>query len=473
METDNSELDVDLGSFRNHLPTVDDKNKRKWMYPKKPKGYFHKLRVWISVVFLTVLLGIPFIKVNGHPFLMLNIFERKFIIFGNIFWPQDTQLLIFLLLIFFVFIILFTVAFGRVWCGWACPQTLFMEMVFRKIEYLIEGDYHQQMKLNKGPKDFNYIWRKVLKHLVFVIISMLIAHAVMAYLIGLDETIQIVTHHPNENLAGFLGLIGFSTIFYLVFSVVREVACTVICPYGRLQGVLVSKDTRLIAYDYVRGEPRGKMKKDSNENNRGACVDCHLCVHVCPTGIDIRNGSQMECINCTACIDVCDEVMVKTHQPKGLIRFASLNELKGKASKLINARTIAYSSVLTVLLGVFMILVFTRSNIETTVLRVPGQLYKKTESGDYTNMYNIQVVNKTYESQDLEFRLANSSGKITLVGASDFHLDGQSKREGVFIVQLPKQELKGLKTKITIEVFDEGKRVDKVKASFVGPVSYN
>lgn len=473
MEADKQELDIDLGSFRNHLPNVDDNNKRKWIYPKKPKGRFHKMRVWLSVVFLIILLGMPFIKVNGHPFLMLNIFERKFIIFGSIFWPQDTQLLIFLLLIFFVFVILFTVAFGRVWCGWACPQTLFMEMVFRKIEYAIEGDYHQQMKLNKGPKDFNYIWRKVLKHVIFALISIIIAHAVMAYLIGLDDTISIVTHDPNENLAGFLGLIGFSGVFYLVFSLVREVACTVICPYGRLQGVLVNKDTSLIAYDYVRGEPRGKLKRNGGEEKRGSCVDCSLCVHVCPTGIDIRNGTQMECINCTACIDVCDEVMEKTHQPKGLIRFASLNELKGKKSKLVNGRTIAYSGVLTVLVAVFLILVFTRSNIETTVLRVPGQLYKKTESGDYTNMYNIQVVNKTYDPQNLEFKLANSSGTITLVGAKDFHLDGQSKKEGVFIVQLPKSEMKGLKTKIVIDVFDNGKKVDRVKASFVGPVSYN
>lgn len=471
METTNA--DLDLNSFRNHLPNVDDNNKRKWIYAKKPKGKFHRYRIWITSFFLTILLGLPFIKVNGHSFLMLNIFERKFIIFGSIFWPQDTQLLIFLLLIFFVFIILFTVAFGRVWCGWACPQTLFMEMVFRKIEYLIEGDYHQQMKLNKGAKDFNYVWRKAVKFLAFLLVSSIIAHTVMAYLIGIDETIHIITHAPGENLPGFLGLLGFTIIFFLVFTVVREVACTVICPYGRLQGVLVNKDTSIIAYDNKRGEPRGKHKKGESLEGKGSCVDCSLCLHVCPTGIDIRNGTQMECVNCTACIDVCNEVMEKTHQPKGLIRFASLNELNGKKSNFWNIRTIAYSGVLSILVVAFLTLVFTRTNIETTVLRVPGQLYKKTEAGNYTNMYNIQIVNKTYDEQDLEFKLVNSKGTIQLVGSNDFHLKGQSKKEGVLIVELPKSELKGLDTKITIDIFDNGKKVDRIRASFVGPITYN
>ncbi len=445
METEH--IDVDLQSFRNHLPNVDDSNKRKWIYAKKPNGRFHKYRIWITTLFLTILIGLPFLKINGRPLLLLNIFERKFIILGSIFWPQDTSLLIFLLLIFFLFIILFTVAFGRVWCGWACPQTLFMEMVFRKIEYLIEGDYHQQMKLNKGPKDFNYVWRKTVKHFIFILISAIIAHTVMAYLIGIDETFKIITHSPSENMEGFIGLLVFSVIFYLVFTIVREVACTVICPYGRLQGVLINKDTSIIAYDYNRGEPRRKIKKGDETTKKGDCVDCTLCVHVCPTGIDIRNGAQMECVNCTACIDACDDVMIKTHKPKGLIRYASLHQLQGKISKKINIRTVAYSSVLTILIGIFLILVFTRSDIETTVLRVPGQLYKKTETGDYTNMYNIQVVNKTYDVKDLEFKLLNSMGTIKLVGSTDFMLESQSKKEGIVIVQLPKDELKGLKTK--------------------------
>lgn len=470
---DSSGIDVDLSSFRNHLPNVDDKNKRKWIYPKKPKGKFHKYRTIFSFILLGIFVIVPFIRLNGHPFLMLNIFERKFIILGTIFWPQDTQLFIFLLLIFFVSIILFTAVFGRVWCGWACPQTVFMEMVFRKIEYLIEGDYHQQIKLNKGEKDIRYWFKKILRHVVFVLIALIVSHLVMAYLVSVEEVIDIITHSPEENLVGFIALLVFTLIFYLVFSVVREVACTVICPYGRLQGVLMSKDTRNIAYDHGRGEPRGKMNKKDVVTKKGDCVDCSLCVHVCPTGIDIRNGNQMECVGCTACIDACDEVMVKINKPKGLIRYASTKQLAGQKSKLFNARSIAYILLLTVLSITFLTLIFTRKNVETTILRVSGQLYKKTENGDYTNMYNIQVVNKTYEEKNLEFKLPKSKGSIKLIGSSNFHMEGQSKKEGLFIVQIPEEELNGLKTRVVIDVYGDGKRIDRLSTSFIGPVVYN
>lgn len=469
---ENSDVDVDLNSFRNHLPNVDDANKRKWIYAKKPKGKFHKYRIRVTILLLSIFFIGPWIRLNDHPFLLLNIFERKFVILGNIFWPQDTQLLIFLLLIFFVFIILFTIAFGRVWCGWACPQTVFMEMVFRKIEYLIEGDYHQQQKLNNGPKNEKYYLKKISKHFIFALIAILIAHNVMMYLIGPGETLKLITQPPAENLSGFIGLLVFSGIFYLVFAIVREVACIVICPYGRLQGVLVNKDTSVISYDYNRGEPRGKIKKNEIGGKHGDCIDCQLCVHVCPTGIDIRNGIQMECINCTACIDECDQVMTKIHKPKGLIRFSSLNQLKGKSSKLINVRSVAYLSVLSILVGVFMILLFTRKDIETTILKVPGQLYKKTESGLYTNMYNIQVLNKTYDPLEIDFKLKNSSGEIKMIGTDHFELDGQSKKEVILMIALPKSEIKGLKTKIHIDLVSNGKVVDHVKASFIGPVNF-
>jgi cytochrome c oxidase accessory protein FixG len=466
-------VNVDLTSFRNHLPNVDDHNKRKWIYPKKPKGRFHRYRIYSTVLFLLVFVSIPFLRINGHPFFMLNIFERRFIIMGSIFWPQDTQFVIFLLLIFFVSIILFTTLFGRVWCGWACPQTVFMEMVFRKIEYLIEGDYHQQMKLNAGPKTNNYWFRKILKHFIFGLISVIVAHILMAYLIGTEGVFSIILQSPSQNLPGFIGLIVFSIIFYLVFTVVREVACTVICPYGRLQAVLMSKETKNIAYDPVRGEPRAKLNKKDVQTKKGDCVDCGLCQHVCPTGIDIRNGAQMECINCTACIDVCDEVMDKVKRPRGLIRYVSLKELAGQKNKIFNARNIAYSAILTVLVGIFMTLVFTRKNIETTVLRIPGQLYKKTESGDYTNMYNIQVVNKTYHPQELEFKLFHSKGSIKLIGSNDFIMEGQSKKDGLFLVQIPKEELNGYKTRVTIEIYGNHKRIERLTTSFVGPVVYN
>ena len=458
-------------SFRDHIPYEDDHGKRKWIYPKKPSGRFHKYRIIVTSVLLSVLFIIPFIKINGHPFLLLNVFERKFVILGNVFWPQDTHLLILLLLTFFVFVILFTAIFGRVWCGWACPQTLFMEMVFRKIEYLIEGDANQQRKLSKQPWNFEKIWKRSLKHFLFAVIAVLIGHTLMAYLIGIDKTIEIVSHTPAQNLAGFIGLTVFSVIFYLVFSIVREHACTFICPYGRLQSVLINRDTIVVAYDHVRGEPRGKLTKNATETKKGDCVDCGLCVQVCPTGIDIRNGTQMECVNCTACIDACDEVMDKIQKPRGLIRYDSLQGIVDKVKKKKwNARTIAYSVVLTILIGVFFTLIFTRTDIEATVVRASGQLYQELPGDKVSNLYNIQVVNKTFETRDLSFRVKNGEGEIKMVGGKNqFALGSQDMLQEVMIVEMPKSKIKSLKTKIVIEVVSEGKVLERVKTTFLGP----
>jgi cytochrome c oxidase accessory protein FixG len=331
--------------FRDNIATVDGAGKRIWVYPKKPAGQYHRRRIAVTVLLLSLLFAGPFLKINGQPFFLLNFFERKFIIFGLAIWPQDFVLIALSLITFFVFIILFTVAFGRIWCGWMCPQTLFMEMVFRKVEYWIEGDANDQRKLNREPMSFHKAWKKSLKHFVFVLISVLIAHTVMSYLVGVDEVIATVQQSPSENLAGFGGLTAFTVIFYYVFAFFREQVCIAVCPYGRLQSVLLNKDSINVAYDSMRGEPRGKLRKGVTAP-KGDCIDCRLCVHVCPTGIDIRNGTQLECVNCTACIDACDDVMLKIGKPKGLIRFASVNAIQNRITKLFTSRVWGYTAVL-------------------------------------------------------------------------------------------------------------------------------
>ncbi|MFM7859681.1 MAG: cytochrome c oxidase accessory protein CcoG [Flammeovirgaceae bacterium] len=339
--------------FRNAISTVDAKGKRVWVYAKKPSGTFYNYRMMVSAVLLAIFFAGPFIQLHGKPFLLFNIFERKFIVFGQIFWPQDFFLLAITLITFFVFVILFTVVFGRLWCGWACPQTLFMEMVFRKIEYWLEGDANQQRRNAGQPLTGRRILQKVAKHTLFIFISLLISHVAMSYLISVEEVKKIVSQSPTQHLPGFIGLLVFTALFYGVFSWFREQACTVVCPYGRLQSVLLVKNSIVVAYDWIRGEPRGKLKKSQNTivEKQGDCIDCKLCVHVCPTGIDIRNGTQLECVNCTACIDACDEVMEKIDKPKGLIRYSSYNAIQQGKQKIINPRVIGYSLVLTVLLG--------------------------------------------------------------------------------------------------------------------------
>lgn len=459
--------------FRDTIATVDAEGKRIWIYPKKPSGRYHKWRIVVTTFLLTLLFAGPFITLNGKPFILLNFFERKFILFGQVFWPQDFFLLALTLVTFFVVITLFTVAFGRIWCGWMCPQTLFMEMVFRKIEYWIEGDANEQRKLDKAPWTAIKIGKKASKQIIFLSISILIAHLVMAYLIGVDEVFDIVSQSPAEHMAGFIGLVVFTGIFYGVFAMFREQACVAVCPYGRLQGVLLVKDSLVVAYDWLRGEPRGKLKKDQSttEKNQGDCIDCKLCIHVCPTGIDIRNGTQLECVNCTACIDACDDVMVKIGKPKGLIRYSSYNAIKDGVLKVFTPRIAGYAVVLTALVSLLGYFIFTRADIETTVLKAPGTLYSKTEDGQITNVYNIEFVNKTFEDVTLEMKVESPpSASLLKIGEKDILVPSEGILKGLFMIKLPEEEISTMKMNVVLGIYQDGKKVETANARFIGPI---
>ncbi|BDD06314.1 cytochrome c oxidase accessory protein CcoG [Aureibacter tunicatorum] len=469
MDTDNI-YDVDE-QYRDSISTVDKDGKRVWLYPKKPfDGFMHKLRKIVAFVLLALLFTAPFIKVNGEPFLLFNIFERKFVIFGTVFWPQDFFIFVLGAISFIIFIVLFTVVFGRVWCGWACPQTIFMEMVFRKIEYWIEGDAVQQKKLKKAPWNTDKILKKGLKHTIFIVISLAISHLVMAYLIGVDEVKEIITQSPMNHLSGFMGLMFFTGIFYWVFSYFREQACIAVCPYGRLQGVFINQDTIAVMYDWLRGEPRGKIKKNLDQSEKGDCVDCNLCVHVCPTGIDIRNGTQLECVNCTACIDACDHVMDKVGKPRGLIRLASHDSVEKGRKKLFTTRVKAYSVVLTILVSSFLYMLLSRGQVETTLLRVPGMLYQEQEGGYISNLYNGQFINKSADSLTLKLKVLNFSDvKVRKVGGDEIVVPPNSMVEGVFFIEIPEKDLNGLKTKLDLGVFSHDEQVESLTTNFMGP----
>lgn len=473
---------IDTEEYRDTIATVDEQGKRVWIYPKKPKGRFYNRRKLVSVILLILFFGAPIVKIDGNPLFLFNVFERKFVLFGRLFLPADFHLFVLATITFFVFIILFTVAYGRVWCGWACPQTVFMEMVFRRIEYWIEGDANQQRKLNKRPWDKDKIIKKTSKQVIFIVISLLIGHAAMAYMIGIEQTITIASQSPANNPTGFIGLLAFTGIFYGVFAKFREQACIAVCPYGRLQSVLLTKDSVGITYDFERGEPRGKLKKKRGaaqsdkpldladlEKPQGDCVDCKLCVHVCPTGIDIRNGSQMECVNCTACIDACDMVMDKIEKPRGLIRYASHNNIENKTEwKIRNPRVMAYTAVLLVLIIVQVFLLVKRGDYEVTLLRTPGSLYSELPNGNITNVYNARIINKSNASASFTFRLKNSKGSIHFAG-NKLKVAKSETAEGVFVLELPPNEVKSLKTKVEIEVWSGDKKVETINTVFLGP----
>ncbi|MBI1226076.1 MAG: cytochrome c oxidase accessory protein CcoG [Bacteroidetes bacterium] len=490
------ELYQDTEEYRDHLATVDKKGKRVWMYPKKPSGWFYNARTWVSFALLALLFGMPFLRVNGEPILLFNVLERKFIIFSIVFTPQDMHLFALAMVTFMLFVVLFTVVFGRLFCGWICPQTIFMEMVFRKIEYWIDGDAGQQRKLAAAPWTGEKILKRVSKYAIFYAISLLIANTFLMYIIGSDEVIKIATEPVGQHLGGFIALLVFSGIFFFVFSYMREQVCIAVCPYGRLQGVLLVPDSIVVHYDYVRGEPRGKIQKSqlavsdlplastqptANSQQpiavKGDCIDCKLCVHVCPTGIDIRNGTQLECVNCTACIDACDSIMEKVNRPKGLIRYDSDNGIKeghqpGTKRKIFTTRVWAYTGVLVALIALQAFLFATRSDVETVILRTPGQLYQKVE-GDYlSNLYNYEVVNKTSKDiPKIEFRLVGApEGRIKLVGEASSNVPKEGMLKGVMFIEMPKEKLESRKTELKIEVWSEGKLVDETKTNFLGPV---
>jgi cytochrome c oxidase accessory protein FixG len=464
-------LGANANEFRDSIATVDSEGKRLWIYPKKPSGRFHQWRIAVTVVLLGSLLLTPFVKIGSQPLFLFNVFERKFVIFGQAFWPQDFVLLAITLITFFVFIILFTVVFGRIWCGWLCPQTLFMEMVFRKIEYLIEGDAAAQRRLNKEPWSFTRLHKKILKHSIFIFISFLIAHTVLAYIIGVESTMDIIMDPPADNLAGFISMMCFTGVFYFVYAKFREQACIAVCPYGRLQGVLLGKDSIVVAYDWLRGEPRGHKKKSKAESNQGDCIDCNLCVQVCPTGIDIRNGTQMECVNCTACIDACDEVMIKIGKPKGLIRFASLNSITNRVQEIINSRVIGYSFVLVALMGILGFAMITRSDVETTVLKVPGTLYQR-EPGLITNLYNVEFVNKTFNDIRLDIKVESpAQAGVYKVDGKPIVVPAEGLVKGVYFIKIPESHVTNARTVVTLGVYSNGEKLETVKVKFIGPVT--
>jgi cytochrome c oxidase accessory protein FixG len=464
--------------FRDSISTINEEGKRSWVFPKKPSGRFYKYRTYVSYFLLLILLSSPFIKINGNQFLLFNVLDRKFNIFGFPFWPQDFHLLVISMIIGVVFIILFTVVFGRIFCGWICPQTIFMEMVFRKIEYWIEGDRGKQIRLKKQPWNADKIKKRVLKWFIFFIISFIIANVFLAYLIGGDTLIDYITGSPFDNLSTLISLLIFTAVFYFVFAWFREQVCIIACPYGRLQGVLLDNKTINVAYDFVRGEKtKGRAKFKKNEDRaatgKGDCIDCMQCVHVCPTGIDIRNGTQLECVNCTACIDECDHMMEKVGLPTGLIRYASEDNIDKKAPFKFSARMKGYSAVLLILIGVLIGMLFLRNDVEATILRLHGQLYQQKEDNIISNVYTFKVINKTTQDiEDVSYKLLSHEGKIELVTHKKFVVPKQGRAEGTLFIELHSSLMEKDKIKLKIGVFSKDKLIETTTTNFLGPRSY-
>jgi cytochrome c oxidase accessory protein FixG len=454
--------------FRDSVSTIGKKGKRIWIYPNKPAGRYYRARTLVSVILLAFFFAALFLKIDGRPILLFDIINRQFNIFGLSFWPQDFHILVLAAIALIVFILLFTAILGRLFCGWVCPQTIFMEMLFRKIEYFIEGNAWKQKKLDNSNWTFEKTAKKGLKHFIFFGISFVIGNTFLAYIIGIDRLMAIITDPPSEHLAGLAIMLLFSLVFYGVFARFREQVCILVCPYGRLQSVLIDSNSVIVGYDYNRGEPRNRLKDDKKRERSGHCIDCFSCVRVCTTGIDIRNGVQLECIHCTACMDACDSVMRSVKLPTGLIRYTSQDTLEGKKAFRLTPRMGGYGSLFAVLLSIVVFLIAARSDIETTILRTPGVLYEVTDDGAVRNLYNISVVNKTFEDLKLRLRLKDLPGEIQYVG-SDLSVPAGGKAEGVFFMVIQRSNLYSENSLVELEVLADGRVMQKLTTSFSGP----
>lgn len=465
-------------NFRDSIGTLNEEGKRAWVYPKKPDGKWYEYRKYVSYVLLAFLFSAPFIKINGNQFLMFNVLERRFNIFGFPFWPQDFHLFVICMIIGVVFVILFTVAFGRLFCGWVCPQTIFMEMVFRRIEYWIDGDRGKQIRLDKAPWNAEKIRKRVLKWSIFFVISFLIANVFLAYLIGSDQLIRYIIDGPAKHWSTIVSLLIFTGVFYFVFAWFREQVCIIACPYGRLQGVLLDNKSIVVAYDHKRGEKeegRAKFRKkeDRAATGKGDCIDCFACVHACPTGIDIRNGTQLECVNCTACIDACDSMMEAVDLPKGLIRYASEENIEKNKKFEFSPRLKGYTVVLGILISVLIGMLFLRNDVEARILRLPGTLYERKAENMISNVYTYKLVNKTVdEIEDVTFNLKSHKGTITVVSHDSFSVPEQGLAEGTLFIEINASALTGDKDRLEIEVLSGGEVIETTTTAFLGPRSY-
>ena len=466
---------VEAETFRDSVGTMDTTGKRKWVYPRKPKGKYTNYRLLVSILLLIIYFSIPFIKINGNPVLLINIIERQFYILGQPFYPQDFFILALGAITSLVFIILFTVAFGRIFCGWICPQTIFLEMIFRKIEYAIEGDRNKQIRLDNQAWDSEKIWKRSLKWFSFMLISLIITHIMFMYIVGYKEVFNIMQQGPFEKPTNFLVMVLFTAAFYFVFAWFREQVCTMVCPYGRLQGVLIDKETINVLYDYKRGENRSKWKKgeDRRAAGKGDCIDCKQCVVVCPTGIDIRDGLQMECVNCTACIDACDEVMVKVGLPTGLIRYASEREIEEQTKFKFTTRMKAYTVVLALLTGFLGFLLYNRGEMEAKFLKQPGSSFF-IRDGKITNTYNYTFLNKSNETKTVIIKIIEpKNGEITSSAANRIILKRDAMIKGTVNVSFPESQIKLSKQNLTLGVYDmNGELLDSYTTYFEGPFKF-
>ncbi len=408
------------------VKNVTPESTSKSMYAQKTKfyhksftGLFRTLRMSFGLFLFTMFLGTVWLQWEGRQAVWWNLPERKFYVFGATFWPQDFMLLSWLLIICAFGLFFITVFAGRVWCGYACPQTMWT-WIFMWVEKITEGDRNKRMRLDKAPMSTEKFLRKAAKHILWLLIGFVTGFTFIGYFSPVRELMPSLLS-GNAPLAVYFWISFFTVMTYVVAGYLREQVCIYMCPYSRFQSVMFDKDTLIVSYDEKRGENRGARKKGSNykEQGLGDCIDCKLCVYVCPTGIDIRDGLQIACVSCAACVDACDSVMEKMGYDKGLISYTTEHNLTGSKTKLVRPRLIGYAAALLIMLSLFTFTIATRSVVELNVIK-DRIAYRENIDGSIENVYTLRVINKDQHAHT--FRLAAQ-------GIEGLRLEGQTEVE--------------------------------------------
>ncbi len=456
-------------SFRDTLYTIDKQGHRRWVYPAFLPGKWFTKRAVVAYLLMAFYLAMPWITINGNQGILFNIPERKFFLFGVEFWATDTFFLVLILPSLAISLFFFTAMFGRVWCGWACPETVFLEFLFRPIERLIEGTPAQRLKLDQSPWNFEKISKKALKHGISAASAWVLASTALAYFVGREPLIRMMSDYPWNNPLPFSLTLILMGIMAFQFGWFREQFCTVVCPYARFQAVMMDSDSLVIGYDYTRGEPRGKHKKGQDSSQLGDCIDCGACVRVCPTGIDIRNGLQLECVACTACADACDAIMDHIEKPRGLIRYDTEHSLRGEVTKFLRPRLVVYCAILLTYGALFYHFLAVRIPYDFEVLRASGEApFSVVSDGKVMNHFMLRISNKSRATRHFQLSGGPEGVQFTAPIREVDVIAGEIKDLPLF-VQFDKQALVAGKLPVAVSVVvDDGSKLER-KITLIGP----
>jgi cytochrome c oxidase accessory protein FixG len=376
---------------RRVLPTMNEDGSRRWIRPKPSHGRWWRRRQVVAYLLMAVFFAAPHLRIFGKPVFLMDLPRRQFTLMGYTFLPTDTLLFMFTLGSGVIGIFLLTAFFGRAWCGWACPQTVYLEFLFRPIGRWFDGGYTQSRALDKQGAWFTP--RRIGKYITFFLLALYVSHTLLAFFVGTEQLYSWMLHSPAAHPTAFFFVVLFTGLVWFNFTYFREQTCLIVCPYGRWQSALIDRQSLIVAYDVNRGEPRALGAKN-RDPNAGDCIACNACVQTCPTGIDIRNGLQMECVHCTQCIDACDEIMTKVGKPTGLIRYSSQDEIAGKPRKLLRLRTVLYPIVLTILLGGLGTALVLKEPADLTVLRGLAAPFTAEADGRIANQLRVVLTNR-------------------------------------------------------------------------------